>query len=220
MSNIRNLNSSKTTGILAVLLSVGLLLSASHVQAQSMEERLRTQLRMTSQQLQALQSEQAQMQAARASAEAQRDGALENIKRLEVKLKRAQGKAEELVSQKDTIQTQVNESRKQVGAIKQVYDDLLVVSRNTESERASLQARLVERDQALGACITKNEQMYEVGKDMLEALEQVSTVNLLKLRQPFASTGRVKFEEMVQVFGDKLYSKQILARDPSAEIDR
>lgn len=220
MNNIRNLNSSKTTGILVVLLSVGLLLSASHVQAQSMEERLRTQLRMTSQQLQALQSEQAQMQAARASAEAQRDGALENIKRLEVELKRAQGKAEELVSQKDTIQTQVNESRKQAGAIKQVYDDLLVVSRNTESERASLQARLLERDQALGACITKNEQMYEVGKDMLEALEQVSTVNLLRLRQPFASTGRVKFEEMVQVFGDKLYSKQILARDPSAEIDR
>ena len=43
--------------------------------AESMEERLRAQLRSTTQQLQQLQSEQAQVNAAKAAAEAQRDAA-------------------------------------------------------------------------------------------------------------------------------------------------
>lgn len=202
--------------LLALLLGSGLLLpSLVHAQEQSMEDRLRTQLRMTTQQLQALQSEQAQMQAARTSAEAQRDTALETIKQLEAQLQRAQGNAETLQSQKEAVQAQVRESRQQTGEVKQAYDELLVAARNTEAQRASLEASLAERESALAMCVAKNEQMYEIGKDMLGEFEQVSTGTLLKLRQPFAANARVKFEEMAQIYGDQLYSGQVQARDTS-----
>lgn len=48
---------------------------------------------------------------------------------------------------------------------------------------------------------------------MLASLEEVSTGSVLQLRQPFAASGRVKFEEMAQVYGDKLYGGQVGARD-------
>ena len=59
-----------------------LLFIASGACAEGMEERLRTQLRSTTQQLQALQSEQAQASAARIAAEAQAKQAQAQIKQL------------------------------------------------------------------------------------------------------------------------------------------
>ncbi|MDI7110769.1 DNA repair protein, partial [Pseudomonas aeruginosa] len=57
--------------------------------ADSLEERLRTQLRSTTQQLQALQTEQAQATAAKAALESQRDAALAQVKQLSAELARA-----------------------------------------------------------------------------------------------------------------------------------
>ncbi|WP_090272654.1 hypothetical protein [Halopseudomonas litoralis] len=200
--------------LLALLMGSGLLLpSLGQAQEQSMEERLRTQLRMTTQQLQQLQSEQAQMQTASINAEAQRDTALENVKKLEAQLQKAQGQTETLQTQKQAIQAQVRESRQQTGEVQQAYDELLVVARTKEAERAALQASLNKRDTELASCTVKNQQLFEIGKDMLASLEEVSTGSVLQLRQPFAASGRVKFEEMAQVYGDKLYGGQVGARD-------
>jgi len=202
--------------LLALLLGSGLLLpSLGHAQEQSMEERLRTQLRMTTQQLQQLQSEQAQMQAASINAEAQRDAALANVKQLEAQLQKARGQSETLQKQKETVQAQVRESRQQTGEVQQAYDELVMVARNTEAERVALQASLNERDTELASCTVKNQQLFEVGKEMLASLEEVSTGKVLQLRQPFAASGRVKFEEMAQIHGDKLYGGQVDARNAS-----
>lgn len=220
MKNIRHPKRNGAFKVFIVLLSAGLLLPAiANAQKSSMEDRLRTQLQMTARQLQTLQAEQAQMQAARISAEAQRDTALNNIKQLEAELQRVQGKADTLISQKRKTQEQASESRQQADAIKRIYDDLLVLAQSREAERVALQESLTESNQALTTCAAKNDQMYTVGKEMLSAFEQVSTGSVLRFRQPFASIGRVKFEEMTQVFGDKLYSEQIRARDLSTTAD-
>lgn len=63
----------------AVALCAAGLSLAGGAQAESMEERLRAQLRSTTQQLQQLQSEQAQVNAAKAAAEAQRDAAQKEL---------------------------------------------------------------------------------------------------------------------------------------------
>lgn len=202
--------------LLTLVLSSGLLLPAlGQAQEQSMEERLRTQLRMTTQQLQQLQSEQAQMQAASINAEAQRDAALANVKQLEAQLQKARGQSETLQKQKETVQAQVRESRQQTGEVQQAYDELVMVARNTEAERVALQASLNERDTELASCTVKNQQLFEVGKEMLASLEEVSTGKILQLRQPFAASGRVKFEEMAQIHGDKLYGGRVDARNAS-----
>lgn len=195
------------SGLLLTLASL-----AGPVSADSLEERLRAQLRSTTQQLQALQSEQAQSQAARQTAEQQRDAAQARIKQLDAELARARGQTEQLAGQQQALQHQaqalVSSSNAQLGKYKQAYDELLGMARTKESERARLAAELVEREGQVRQCQAQNQQMYGVAKELLQAYEKIDVADVMKMRQPFAGGARVKFEELAQDFGDRLYQTQ------------
>lgn len=196
------MNTRILSGLLLVLVATG-------VSAEGMEERLRTQLRSTTQQLQALQSEQAQASAARIAAEAQARQAQAQIKQLSAELEKARGAAEQLAGQQQSLhnqaQAQVAASNEQVGKFKKAYDELLVLAKGKETERARLQAQLSERDTQVQQCSAKNQQMYGVAKQLLAAYEKIDVAEVMSIRQPFASSARVKFEELAQGFGDELY---------------
>ncbi|AZD08268.1 DNA repair ATPase [Pseudomonas chlororaphis] len=194
-----------------LLLTLGVLL-ASGASAEGMEERLRTQLRSTTQQLQALQSEQAQASAARIAAENQAKQAQAQIKQLSADLAKARGVAEQLAGQQQNLhsqaQAQMAASSEQIGKFKKAYDELLVMARAKEAERARLEAQLSERDTQVQQCSVKNQQMYGVAKQILAAYEKIDVAEVMKIRQPFAGGARVKFEELAQGFGDDLYKTQ------------
>ncbi|WP_300719443.1 DNA repair protein [Pseudomonas sp.] len=184
-------------------------LATTGASAEGMEERLRTQLRSTTAQLQALQSEQAQASAARIAAENQVKQAQAQIKQLTAELEKTRGVAEQLVGQQQSLhsqaQAQVNASQEQTGKFKKAYEDLLVLARGKESERAQLQTQLTERDTQVQQCSAKNQHMYGVAQQLLAAYEKIDVAEVMSIRQPFASGARVKFEEMAQSFGDDLY---------------
>lgn len=190
------------------LLATGLTL-AQGASAEGMEERLRTQLRSTTQQLQALQSQQAQASAAQTAAQAEARAAQAQIRQLTAELAKYKGVAEQLASQQDTLQSQAQAqaaaSSEQVGKFKKAYEELLVMARGKETERARLQAQLTERDTQMQQCSVKNQQMYEVAHQILTAYEKIDVAEVMKIRQPFAGSARVKFEELAQGFGDDLY---------------
>lgn len=189
-----------------------LALVATGASAEGMEERLRTQLRSTTAQLQALQSEQAQAAAARIAAENQAKQAQVQIKQLSLELDKARGLAEQLAGQQQSLhsqaQAQVAASAEQSGKFKKAYDDLLVLARGKETERARLQAQLAERDTQVQQCSAKNQQMYGVAQALLAAYEKIDVAEVMSIRQPFASGARVKFEELAQGFGDGLYNSR------------
>lgn len=202
-------------------LALGLgLLIATGASAEGMEERLRTQLRSTTQQLQALQSQQAQASAAQLAAQNEAKAAQAQIKQLTAELAKAKGLAEQLAGQQQSLhsqaQAQVAASAEQTGKFKKAYDDLLVLARGKEAERAKLQAQLAERDTQVQQCSAKNQQMYGVAKQILTAYENIDVAEVMKIRQPFAGSARVKFEELAQGFGDELYKTQFDA--PQAAI--
>ena len=194
-----------------VLLGLGLLI-ATGANAEGMEERLRTQLRSTTQQLQALQSQQAQASAAQLAAQNEAKAAQAQIKQLTAQLAKAQGLAEQLAGQQQSLhsqaQAQVAASVEQTGKFKKTYDDLLVMARGKEAERARLEAQLSERDTQVQQCSAKNQQMYGVAKQILTAYENIDVAEVMKIRQPFAGSARVKFDELAQGFGDDLYKTQ------------
>ncbi|KIP90572.1 hypothetical protein [Pseudomonas fluorescens] len=202
-------------------LALGLgLLIASGASAEGMEERLRTQLRSTTQQLQALQSQQAQASAAQLAAQNEAKAAQSQIKQLTAELAKAKGLAEQLAGQQQSLhsqaQAQVAASAEQTGKFKKAYDELLVLARGKEAERAKLQAQLAERDTQVQQCSVKNQQMYGVAKQILTAYENIDVAEVMKIRQPFAGSARVKFDELAQGFGDELYKTQFDA--PQAAI--
>ena len=194
-----------------VLLGLGLLI-ATGVNAEGMEERLRTQLRSTTQQLQALQSQQAQASAAQLAAQNEAKAAQAQIKQLVAELAKAKGVAEQLAGQQQSLhsqaQAQVAASAEQTGKFKKAYDELLVMARAKEAERSKLQAQLAERDTQVQQCSVKNQQMYGVAKQILTAYENIDVAEVMKIRQPFAGSARVKFDELAQGFGDDLYKTQ------------
>ncbi|KIV69626.1 MULTISPECIES: hypothetical protein [Pseudomonadaceae] len=194
-------------------LALGLaLLASSGAHAEGMEERLRTQLRSTTQQLQALQSEQAQAAAARSAAESQLSTAQAQIKRLEAELAKARQQSEQLAGQQaalhEAAQAQVAASNEQVGKFKQAYEELLTRARGVEAARVQLTGDLAARDEQLQQCTTRNHEMYQVAREVLDAYERIDVADVVKLRQPFASRARVKFEELAQSYGDRLYDTQ------------
>ncbi|MCZ8390251.1 DNA repair protein [Achromobacter xylosoxidans] len=204
----------------AVALCAAGLSVALPAQAESMEERLRAQLRSTTQQLQQLQSEQAQVNAAKAAAEAQRDAAQKELVALRSQLASAKGQAEKLAGQQEAVmesaQAQVAASHAQLGKFKGAYDELLTLSRAKEAERQTLARTLAQRDTEAKACIAKNREMYEAGKEILNAYERIGTGGILAMKQPFAGSARVKFEEQAQAYGDRLYDAQVGATAPAA----
>lgn len=201
-SSLRNLRASG----LALLLGMFL---ATSVSAESMEERLRTQLRSTTQQLQSLQSEQAQTNAARLAAENQLAIARAQIEELTGNLNKSSSQAEQLAAQKQDLQKQANDyaekSTQLIDQHQQAYQELLTMARATETQRATLEASLKERDEQVSQCVVKNEQMYGVAKEILAAHEAMDMGDVMKIRQPFAGGARVKFEELAQIYGDELY---------------
>ncbi|MEN5241869.1 MULTISPECIES: DNA repair protein [Pseudomonas] len=202
-------------------LALGLgLLIATGANGEGMEERLRTQLRSTTQQLQALQSQQAQASAAQLAAQNEAMAAQAQIKQLTAELAKAKGLAEQLAGQQQSLhsqaQAQVAASAEQTGKFKKAYDELLVLARGKEAERAKLQAQLAERDTQVQQCSAKNQQMYGVAKQILTAYENIDVAEVMKIRQPFAGSARVKFDELAQGFGDELYKTQFDA--PQAAI--
>ncbi|KTC43606.1 DNA repair protein [Pseudomonas sp. ABAC61] len=205
------MNSRTRAGAAGLLLAWGVLASAPAA-AEGMEERLRTQLRSTTQQLQALQSEQAQAGAARVAAENAAKEAQAQVKQLTAELARARGVAEQLAGQQQNLQSQAqaqaSANSEQLGKFKKAYDELLVLARGKEAERTRLQAQLSERDTQVQQCAVKNQQMYGIAKEILSAYEKIDVAEVVKIRQPFAGSARVKFEELAQGFGDDLYQTQ------------
>jgi chromosome segregation ATPase len=194
-----------------VWLALGLVI-AQGASAEGMEERLRTQLRSTTQQLQALQSQQAQASAAQLAAQGEAKAAQAQIKQLSAELAKAKGVAEQLAGQQSSLQSQaqaqVAASSEQIGKFKKAYEELLVMARAKEAERSKLQTQLAERDTQVQQCSVKNQQMYGVAKEILAAYEKIDVAEVMKIRQPFAGGARVKFEELAQGFGDELYKTQ------------
>jgi len=194
-------------------------------QAQSMEERLRTELRSVTQQLQQLQSERAQLNAAKSTAEAQRDAAQKEIeqlrgqgKQLQQKLEAAQTEAGKLDQVREAAREQVAASQAHAAQVRGAYDELLGMARASEARRNSLETALKASEGLLTMCESKNADMYAAGKELLAAYESFGTGDMLKIRQPFAGKARVLFDEQAQAYGDKLYDAKFIrdARQPPA----
>ena len=178
------------------------LLPAMSASANTLEERLRAELRSTAQSLQTLQSQQVRTEAALRAAETERDAAQQEAARLLAQLERANHSSENL---RRNASAQLEARNDQLTQFRGAYDELLEIARSKEAQRMSLEAALNQRDGQLTLCMEKNDQLYETGQRVLKAYEDISVGDVLRTRQPFAAAARVRFDEIAQRYGDELY---------------
>lgn len=177
--------------------------------AQSIEDKLRSQLRSTTQDLRQLQDTQAQLQADRSAAEQQRDKALADLKQTQADLAAAKGKsgaeaaAERALSSEKASHAQ---DAQQLQKLRTEYQNLLAATRSHDADRTQVQANLKAREAQLQRCEAQNAQLDQVGHEILDAYEHVGFGTIFKSREPFAQSARVKYDDIAQRYGDALHA--------------
>ncbi|WP_186079429.1 hypothetical protein [Burkholderia gladioli] len=184
--------------------------------AQSMEERLRGQLRTTTQQLRQLQDGQAQLEADKTGAEQARDKALAQVKALQAQLSAAKGDSGAEAAARRALADERAAHARDTQALAKArasYEELAGTARTRDAQRGTLQADLAARDTQLQSCQAHNAELYRVGHEILDAYEHVGLGTVLASREPFAQSARVKYDQLAQRYGDALYAGKY---DPAA----
>jgi hypothetical protein len=181
--------------------------------AEAMMKRMRETLRNTMIQLQTAQAETAALQAKQAESEAK-------IQELETKLtatikqadadkanagniaKEQEAKmanqAQELAVLNETL------SKWKVG-----YKQAAQVANSTEGKRAKLADKVIMLERQVADQRVKNRELYDLGKEILTRYEKFGFGTALVRREPFTGIARVKFETLIQEYGDKLVDGRI-----------
>ena len=181
--------------------------------AQTLEEQLRTQLADTRSQLQDLQGQLAQSQAQKTQLEQERDAAHKELDaakaQLAAKHSNVSQDASALASERaarEQAQAQLQQLQKQVAEVQAQEHD-------QEGHSSDLATQLSAAQAQVGTCTAKNQRLYKIGNEILDAYSHMSIGTVIASREPFAASERVKLENAAQAYGDQLYGQRY---DPRA----
>src|SRR5579862_3923276 len=190
--------------IVAALLPV---LAAGPASAQSLEDRLRDQLRSTLNELHDAQDQQATLQAQKAAAEKERDTLKAELAEAQAKLAHAGESA--------AAKAQAQALAGQVAQYKAAADQANGTAQQVQEDRDKLQASLADSQKLLGVCEDKNTKLLKVGNEILDAYQEFDVGEAVAANEPFISIHRVELENMAQDFDDHLHEGKF---DPNAKL--
>ena len=190
-----------------------LMLMASAIHAQSLEDQLRTQLREARSQLQDLQGQQAQWQAQQATAEQQRDQARKELQQAQAELAKLRGSSAGNTAAIATERADRQRAEAEAQRVQKAYGEATAKAQQQDAQNATLTTQWNTAKSQLGTCTAKNQQLYAIGNEILDAYAHLGFGTVLKSRQPFAAAARVKLENAAQAYGDRLYEQHY---DPHA----
>jgi chromosome segregation ATPase len=177
------------------------------------EVRLRDNLKNTMLQLRTAETERANLQAAQAENE-------QKIKTLTTQVE-AQGK--QLAADKDAadkglaeLKTKVDERDREIGELRVSLDkwktghtQVTELAKAKEAQRAKLASEVIVLIRKVADQQTKNAAMFQLGNEILTRYEKFGLGTALTAREPFVGLTRVKFENLIQDYGDKLADQKI-----------
>lgn len=207
------------------LLLLSLLAGAAQAQGQkgqSMEERLRAELRNVTAQLQQTRGELEMLKAkgtpaatAAPVAAPASDGLKKELARSQSQLAQERAQREKLAAEQQRGAAAAQEAAASLAQLRQASEQLAATGKQLAAERARLDGEVTAQRGALARCESKNAQLYATGQDILQAYESLNVLDVMKARQPFAAQSRVKLEQIAQQYGDQLYQGRFDARQTS-----
>lgn len=183
-------------------------------QAQSLEDRLRSQLVSVTAQLRAAQSSQTELTAQKAVAEKERDAlkaklaAAQATKRpasASPDYQRLKAQADELAQANADLQSQLTAARSESRRLGEDFE-------RERSLRDQTAAALTADRSDLSVCKEKNAQLLSVAKELLAAYSGVGMVDVLARKEPMTGLKRTQIERLEQDFGDRIYHGQLDVR--------
>lgn len=211
-----------TFTLLAVLSGSAPLRAAD--QPVSQEGKLREALRNSMLQMRDVQAQLTTLQATHAELEEKQKATEANLTKL-----KSTTDAERLEAQKTITDLrasippkdeEISKLRNELEALKVTAKDTIELKERllaaTEEKRRTFQEKAMLLDRRVAEQQAKNLKMYQVGVEVLDRYEKFGLGDALTAREPFVGKTRVKFQNLVQEFQDKLAEQKIKPPAPPA----
>lgn len=211
------------TSILLVLLALPPALHAAPEADPS--AKLREQLKAALLQLRAAQGETANLQATQAATQAkltqleEKSAALEKSKALLEKKSAEQQSADattitrlnEQLAARDQLIAQYKEA---LAKWKDGYEKAAALAREKEDQRATLASEAIVLKRTIADREAKNLSLFHTAIEILDRFENYALGKALSAREPFIRTTRVKVENLVEGYKDRIIDQRIAAPKP------
>ena len=104
---------------------------------------------------------------------------------------------------------EIAQLKEALGKWKDGYQKASDVANAKEKERADMAAKVIIMERKVADYERKNVAMYQAGSEILDRYQKFGLGTALLAREPFVGTMRVKFQNWMQDYGDKLESQRI-----------
>ena len=197
--------------LLTTVFSSGLLQAAD--QANTVEERLRGQLRSTMLQLRDAQNQAATLQSAQAEDEKQKKALTDRVDELTKQAASDKDAATKTIADlnaKVTDQTTlINQMKDALDKWKEAYNKAVEVATTKEAQRAKFESQAILLQRRVENDENKNLALYQLGKEVLNRYEKFGLGTAITSREPFVGITKVKLENLVQDYSDKLMDQTV-----------
>jgi len=180
--------------------------------AQSLDDKLRAQLRSVLGQLHDLQNAQASLEAEKAAAEQERDALKTKLAAGGPRVARPGAASSAVVAELNQAKADnarlteaVQQAQAEVNKYKDAYAHVVDSGQQVHAERDRFAQDAASATQALAVCETKNIQLVKIGRDVLAAYTKVGVRDALERGEPMIGLKRVKMERIAQDYADKVY---------------
>ena len=184
---------------------------------QKMRESLRNtmiQLRDANTQLAAAQSAQADDEQKISDLQTQLD---DLTKKSTAEKKTAASTIEDLKTKLATDDLQVAHLSESLGKWKFGYAKMADYAKQTEAKRADLASKIIILDRRIAEQQVKNTEMYRLANEVLDRYAQFGLGTAISAREPFVGIMKVKFQNLVQDYQNKLTDQTIRHDNASAD---
>jgi len=186
----------------------------------STEARLRDALRAATAQVQALEDEQARLQAADAAQKKELEALRAKLAAALAAPRPARPPDRELgeISRKLTDQAEASARLSHDLAQCQVATRECVGALQTrEEQRGQLAGRLGPLNDRLSDCEARNARLFGVAKEILDRYQRIGLGEVIRAREPFLGAKQVQLENLAQGYEDKLLDQKVVPASRSAD---
>jgi len=169
--------------------------------ADDAETKLREQLRSTMLQLRTIQNEKAALQAQQTDSE-------QKLKTLTAQVESLTKQASEAEKTSADQAAEIVQYKEALEKWKVAYQQANEVATGKEAERARLADKSITLERRAADLQMKNAALFKLGNDILKRYERFGLGDALAAKEPFTGITRVKLENLVQDYQDKLIEQR------------
>jgi chromosome segregation ATPase len=161
------------------------------------------------------------------SAETERNTLLSDKAQLEQEKKALSGKVDALnkqvaadkenLDQLDAKQKELDDTKESLGKWKKAYEQIQTAAQKSEAERAKLASESIVLKRKLEDRERKNLELFKTANEILTRYEKFGLGEALSAKEPFTGIARVKLENQVQDYQDKIADERVKPENERAK---